>query len=92
MAKFSVDVPHALPAAEVHTRLEQARGKLEQEYGATCKFEGPDLMRVQRKGLDAQVHILPDKLKVDVELGFFMSPMAGMLRENIVKKLSSLLS
>jgi putative polyhydroxyalkanoate system protein len=90
MPKFEIEVPHALPVPEVKTRLEKAKGKLESEYGATCTWEGEKLV-VARKGLQAVVNIEPTRLRVDVELGFMMAPLAGAIRNGITKQLTDLL-
>ena len=91
MRKFTVEVPHALAPDEVKSRLERARAKLEEEYGATCTWEGDKVMRVHRKGLDGRVHLEADKLRVDVELALLLAPMGGKLRDGIAKRLGDLM-
>ncbi len=92
MPKFDLDIPHALPAAEVRTRLERATGKLENEYGATCTWRSERELVVARKGLSASVRIEDARLHVDVELGLLMSPMSGAIKSGITKRLTELLS
>lgn len=90
MPKFDVDIPHQLPPEEVRARLTKASSKLEQEYGATCKWDGEEALVVSRKGLNARVAVQPDRLHVDVDLGFLLSPMAGSIRNGITKQLTDL--
>jgi putative polyhydroxyalkanoate system protein len=90
MPKFQVDIPHSLPAPDVRSRLERAKSKLEQDYGAACSWEGEQLV-VARKGLSARVAVEPEKLHVDVELGLLFSPMAGAIKSGITKQLTELL-
>jgi putative polyhydroxyalkanoate system protein len=90
MPKFQVEIPHALATDDVRSRLERASHKLERDYGATCKWEGQDLV-VARKGLSARVATLADKLQVDVELGLLFSAMAGPIKNGITKQLTELM-
>ena len=92
MPKFELEVPHNLPLPEVKARLERAKGKLEAEYQAKCTWEGDEKLQVARKGLQATVNLEPARLRVDVELGLLLSPLAGTIRAGITKRLTELLS
>jgi putative polyhydroxyalkanoate system protein len=92
MPKFELEVPHNLPLPEVKARLERAKGKLEAEYQAKCAWEGDSKLVVSRKGLSAAVNLEPTRLRVDMELGFLLSPLAGTIRTGITKQLTELLS
>jgi putative polyhydroxyalkanoate system protein len=92
MAKFELEVPHALALPEVRARLDRARGKLETSYGATCTWQGEDRMLVSRKGLQATVHVEPTRLRVDLELGFLLSALAGNIKTGITKELTQLVA
>jgi putative polyhydroxyalkanoate system protein len=91
MPKFELEVPHALATDEVKSRLDRAKGKLEADYGATCTWEGEKLV-VARKGLQAGVNIEPTRLRIDLELGLLMSPLAGAIKNGITKQLTELLA
>ena len=91
MPKFQIDIPHSLPTPEVRSRLQRASSKLEQEYGATCSWDGESCLVVARKGLSARVGVEPERLHVAVELGLLFSPMAGSIRNGITKQLTELL-
>jgi len=92
MPKFEMEVPHSLPLPEVKSRLDKAKSKLESEYQATCTWHGDEQLQVARKGLNAMVNLEPSRLRIDVELGFLLSPLAGTIRTGITKRLSELLS
>lgn len=92
MPKFDLEIPHKLTVDEVRARLERAKGKLEADYGATCTWEGADKLVVARKGLQANVNLQPDRVKVDVELGLLMSALSGTIRTGITKQLTELLA
>jgi putative polyhydroxyalkanoate system protein len=92
MPKFEMEVPHNLPLPEVKSRLDKAKSKLENEYQATCTWHGEQQLQVARKGLNALVNLEPARLRIDVELGFLLSPLAGTIRTGITKRLAELLS
>jgi putative polyhydroxyalkanoate system protein len=92
MPKFEMEVPHNLPLPEVKSRLDKAKGKLEAEYQATCTWQSDDKLQVARKGLNAIVNLEPSRLRIDVELGLLLSPLAGTIRSGITKRLTDLLS
>jgi putative polyhydroxyalkanoate system protein len=92
MPKFELEVPHNLPLPEVKARLDKAKGKLEADYQATCTWHGDDKLQVARKGLNAMVNLEAARLRIDVELGLLLSPLAGTIRTGITKRLTDLLS
>jgi putative polyhydroxyalkanoate system protein len=91
MPKFDMEIPHTLALPEVRSRLDQAKGKLESSYGAQCTWEGEDKLLVTRKGLQAAVHVEPTRLRIDVDLGLLLTPLAGSIRNGITKQLTDLL-
>jgi putative polyhydroxyalkanoate system protein len=92
MPKFELEVPHNLPLPEVKARLDKAKGKLESEYQATCTWQGEQQLQVARKGLNATVNLEPSRLRVDVDLGFLLTPLAGNIKTGIAKRLTELLA
>jgi putative polyhydroxyalkanoate system protein len=92
MPKFELEVPHNLPLPEVKSRLDKAKGKLEAEYQATCTWHGDEKLEVARKGLNAVVNLEPERLRVDVELGFLLSALSGTIKSGITKRLTELLA
>jgi len=92
MPKFEVDIPHSLPPATAKERIAGATGKLEKDYGATCTWKGDNELLVSRKGLDARVSIEPQRVHVDLNLGFLLVPLANAIKGGITKELSGILT
>jgi len=90
MPKFEVDIPHSLSPETAKERIAGATPKLEQQYGATCTWDG-DALLVSRKGLDARVSIEPSRVHIDLNLGFLMVPFANAIKGGITKELSGIL-
>jgi putative polyhydroxyalkanoate system protein len=92
MAKYELEIPHSLPLSEVKARLDRAKGKIESDYGVRCTWAGDDKLVVARKGLNADVHLEPTRLRIDMELGLLLSAMSGAIRSGITKQLTELLN
>jgi putative polyhydroxyalkanoate system protein len=92
MPKFEVDIPHTLTAEAAKARIAEATPKLEQQYGATCVWKGEKELLVSRKGLDARVSIEPERVHIDLNLGFLLVPLANAIKGGIAKELSGILA
>jgi putative polyhydroxyalkanoate system protein len=92
MPKFEVDIPHTLTAEAAKERIAEATPKLEQQYGATCTWKGDKELLVSRKGLDARVSIEPERVHIDLNLGFLLVPLANAIKGGIAKELSGILT
>jgi putative polyhydroxyalkanoate system protein len=92
MPKFEVDIPHSLAPDEAKQRIASATGKLEQQYGATCTWQGEKELLVSRKGLDARVSIEEQRVHIDLSLGLMLVPLANVIKGGIAKELSGILT
>jgi putative polyhydroxyalkanoate system protein len=92
MAKYQVDIPHSLPPEEAKKRLASATGKLEKDYGAACKWKSDNELSVSRKGLDAKVIVEPNRVHVEMDLGFLLTPFAERIKGGIAKQLAGILA
>jgi putative polyhydroxyalkanoate system protein len=90
--KYQLDIPHTLAADEAKKRISDATGKLSSEYGATCTWKGDNELAVSRKGLDARVMLEPSRVRIDLNLGFLMTPFADLIKTGITKKLAAILA
>jgi putative polyhydroxyalkanoate system protein len=92
MPRFEVDIPHSLPPETAKERIAGATPKLEQQYGATCTWKSDNELVVSRKGLDARVSIEPERVHVDMNLGFLLVPLANAIKGGITKELAGILA
>lgn len=92
MPKYEVDIPHQLAVAEAKQRLSGATEKLTRDYGASCTWQGDNLLKVSRKGLDALVTVGPSNVHIDMNLGFLLTPFAEKIKSGIAKQLSGILA
>jgi putative polyhydroxyalkanoate system protein len=90
--KYQLDIPHTLTPEEAKKRISDATGKLSTEYGATCTWKADNELSVSRKGLDARVVLEPARVRIDLNLGFLMTPFADLIKNGITKKLTAILT
>jgi putative polyhydroxyalkanoate system protein len=92
LPKYQLDIPHTLTPEEAKKRIDAATGKLSSEYGATCAWKSDNELSVSRKGLDARVMLEPSRVRIDLNLGFLMTPFADLIKNGITKKLTGILT
>ena len=92
MPKYEVDIPHQLAVAEAKQRIAGATEKLTRDYGAACTWQGDNVLKVSRKGLDALVSVGPSNVHIDMNLGFLLTPFAEKIKSGIAKQLSGILA
>lgn len=92
MAKQQIEIPHTLPVAEVKARLEGAQGSIERKYGAACSWQSPSELRVRRTGFDGVLRIEPERLRIEIELGFLLRAVKSQILGGITRELTGLLA
>ena len=92
MPKSQLDIPHTLAPEEAKKRINAATGKLSTDYGASCTWKTDSELAVSRKGLDAIVKLEPSRVRIDLNLGFLMTPFAELIKTGITKKLTAILT
>jgi putative polyhydroxyalkanoate system protein len=69
-----------------------ATSQLEKEYSATCRWDGETRLIVTRTGLKAALELEETRVRVALDLGFFLGPLGSSIRAGIVRQLTGLLS
>jgi len=92
LPKYQLEIPHTLSPEEAKKRIADATGKLSTDYGATCTWKSDNELAVSRKGLDARVMLEPSRVRIEMNLGFLMTPFADLIKNGISKKLTAILT
>jgi putative polyhydroxyalkanoate system protein len=92
LPKYQLEIPHTLSPEEAKKRIDAATGKLSTDYGATCTWKSDNELAVSRKGLDARVMLEPSRVRIEMNLGFLMTPFADLIKNGISKKLTAILT
>ena len=92
MPKYQLDIPHTLAPDEAKKRIDERPASCRRDYGASCTWKSDNELAVSRKGLDARVMLEPSRVRIDLNLGFLMTPFAELIKTGITKKLSAILT
>ncbi|PAV25363.1 putative polyhydroxyalkanoate system protein [Tamilnaduibacter salinus] len=79
----SLDHDHAREAAESLAR------DLSRQFDVGYHWEG-DVLRFERKGVKGQLNVLPDALKLHLELGLMLRPFRSRIEAEIHNQLDQL--
>jgi putative polyhydroxyalkanoate system protein len=87
MPKISISKPHSLTPAVIKQRLDALGAKLTEKYQAKTSWEDDKSMKVKGPGVEGKLTIAADKVDVNLDLGFLLTPMKGKIEEAITKEL-----
>jgi putative polyhydroxyalkanoate system protein len=87
MPKISITRPHSLSPAVIKQRINDLGEKLQSKYQAKTSWDGEKAMNVKGPGVEGKLTISDNKVDVNLDLGFLLSPMKGKIEEAITKEL-----
>jgi putative polyhydroxyalkanoate system protein len=89
---MDLEIPHSLGAVAAQALVAKVTPGIARDFGAECSWDDASRLRVTRKGLQATLSILEDRVRVNVELGLFLRPMGPSIRNGIAKRLAEILA
>jgi len=92
MSSMDLEIPHTLGATTARTRIAQVTSSIERDFGAQCRWDTDACLKVTRKGLQATLLVLEDRVKVNLELGLFLRALGPSIRSGIAKRLGEVLT
>lgn len=90
MASISIQRRHCLGLAQARQRVGELAHALEQDLGATWRWQGDEL-RFERAGASGCVRVAEDRLEVEVSLGLLLRPFREKIAAQIGDRLDSLI-
>lgn len=87
MATVEITREHSLGKQQAKERAQLLADKLAAKLDATCSWQDDELT-FQRSGVDGSILIGEDSVRVAVQLGMLLTPMAGMVKGEIEKALN----
>jgi putative polyhydroxyalkanoate system protein len=84
----SIDIrrPHALPLAEARAIVDQVGNRMQEKFGMQGQWQG-DILHFSRPGVKGSITVGRDEIRVNAELGLMLSPLKGMVEQEIRRKL-----
>jgi putative polyhydroxyalkanoate system protein len=86
MPRIDIRRPHQLSLAEARTVVEQVAARMHDKFGTSGEWQG-DTLRFSRSGVNGSIAVADRSIDVVVDLGLMLSPMKGMIEQEIRRKL-----
>jgi putative polyhydroxyalkanoate system protein len=86
MAKIDIRRPHHLPMADARAVVDKVAMKLREKFATETQWQG-DTLKFSRSGVNGTIAVAADAVVVHAELGLMLSPMKGMIEQEIRNKL-----
>lgn len=90
MARITIERSHALGRDAARERAEALAARLVEKFGVGCRWEG-DVLAVRHSGASGRIEVGADCVRVLLELGLLMAPMAGLIRAQVEQALDAAL-
>ena len=86
MPKIDIRRPHQLSIAEARAVVDQVAARMHEKLGIDGQWQG-DILRFSRPGVSGTIAVSSDAIQVNAELGLMLSPLTGMVEQEIRRKL-----
>ena len=86
MPKIDIRRPHQLSIAEARAVVDQVAARMHEKLGVVGQWHG-DTLRFSRPGVNGTIAVSSDAIEVHAELGLMLSPLKGMVEQEIRRKL-----
>jgi len=86
MPKIDIRRPHNLPLDQARTVVDKVAARMREKFDMQSQWQG-DTLRFSRSGVNGTIAVAPDAIHVNAELGLMLSPLKGMVEQEIRRKL-----
>jgi len=86
MPKIDIRRPHQLSTPEARIVVDKVAIKMREKFATESQWQG-DVLKFSRSGVNGTIAVEPDVIVVQAELGLMLSPMKGMIEQEIRNKL-----
>jgi len=89
MPSISIAKVHALPHKKARDAAERVAGDLKQRFDLDYAWEGDHIV-FERPGVSGRMHVGKDRVTLDVQLGFLLTPLKPAIEREIHAQLDKL--
>ncbi|MBB6244515.1 polyhydroxyalkanoic acid system family protein [Rhodanobacter sp. MP1X3] len=86
MPQIDIRRPHQLSIPEARTVVDKVAMKMREKFATESQWQG-DTLKFARSGVNGTIAVGSDAVVVHAELGLMLSPMKGMIEQEIRRKL-----
>jgi putative polyhydroxyalkanoate system protein len=87
MPSIDLRQSHQLPLAEARARVEHVADRMREKFAMDSRWDG-DTLRFSRSGVKGVIAVTAQEVTVHAELGLMLSPLKGMVEDEIRRKLA----
>lgn len=87
MPNIDIQQPHQLPLTEARAKVEHVASRMREKFDMDSRWDG-DTLRFSRSGVKGSIAVGVDVVAVHAELGMMLSPLKGMVEQEIRRKLA----
>lgn len=86
MPTITIRRPHAQSIPDARLVVDKVALKMREKFGTESRWDG-DTLAFSRSGIKGTIAVAADAIVVHAELGMMLSPMKGMIEQEIGRKL-----
>jgi putative polyhydroxyalkanoate system protein len=86
MPKIDIRRPHTLPPDQARAVVDKVAARMREKFDMQSQWQG-DTLRFSRPGVSGAIAVAPQDVHVTAELGLMLSPLKGMVEQEIRRKL-----
>jgi putative polyhydroxyalkanoate system protein len=86
MPKIDIRRSHQLAVPEARAVVDKVAAKMREKFATESQWQG-DTLKFCRSGVNGTIAVDSDAILVHAELGLMLSPMKGMIEQEIRRKL-----
>lgn len=86
MPKIDIRRPHQLSIEEARAVVDKVAARMQEKFGMQGRWQG-DTLQFSRSGVSGTIAVGSDAIEVKAELGMMLSPLKGMVEQEIRRKL-----
>jgi putative polyhydroxyalkanoate system protein len=86
MSKIDIRRPHSLSVAEARAVVDKVAQKMREKFATDNEWQG-DTLKFSRSGVKGTIAVAADAVVVHAELGLMLTPMKGLIEQEIRAKL-----
>jgi len=87
MSEISIVQEHNLSPEQARAAAQQVAQRIASEYGLACKWEGDDVLRFERSGVEGALTLEDQRAAMRIRLGFFMGAFAPAIEAKVAEKM-----
>ena len=87
MAEISIDQEHTMTAPMARAAAQQVADKFAAEYGVACRWDGENVLRFERSGVQGSLTLSAQRAALRIKLGFLMGAFAGTIQSKAADKM-----